>query len=274
MRVVRTGAAPNLTGFVGQLNDLLAVLPEPLGPGERSKRSVSELRADIQKAVERLSAFARALDPVKHPDIVLDPSEPSIVGQLIARTLLSQSPHPLNAIAPFYGSGVYALYYRGEFEAYRRIRGRPWPLYVGKADPAEPQARDVEEQGTTLARRLSDHARSIGAVRNLSLSDFSCQYLVVKSAWQGTAEQYLIDWFRPVWNSEVGICFGFGKHGDSASTRANTRSPWDTLHPGRSWAWKEGNVANPKTAAEIEAAVVAHLKETFRGRRKVARRIV
>ncbi len=62
------------------------------------------------------------------------------------------------------------------------------------------------------------------------------------------------------WNSEVGICYGFGKHGDSAETRSNTRSPWDTLHPGRKWAGK-GNKPNPLSAAKIAALIVAHLKK-------------
>ena len=26
------------------------------------------------------------------------------------------------------------------------------------------------------------------------------------------------------------------KHGDAAKTRANKRSPWDVVHPGRAWA--------------------------------------
>jgi hypothetical protein len=26
------------------------------------------------------------------------------------------------------------------------------------------------------------------------------------------------------------------KHGDSAETRSNKRSPWDVVHPGRAWA--------------------------------------
>ena len=47
---------------------------------------------------------------------------------------------------------------------------------------------------------------------------------------------YLIDRFKPIWNNETKVCFGFGKHGDNAATRRNTVSPWDTLHPGRPWA--------------------------------------
>jgi hypothetical protein len=82
--------------------------------------------------------------------------------------------------------------------------------------------------------------------------------LIVKSAWQNTAEAYLIDRFKPIWNNQIKICYGFGKHGDSPDTRRNTRSPWDTLHPGRSWAWSEGNTANEKSAEEIKSQIVEH----------------
>lgn len=43
--------------------------------------------------------------------------------------------------------------------------------------------------------------------------------LVVQTGWQDSAENYLIELFEPIWNSEVNICFGFGKHGDDPKTR-------------------------------------------------------
>jgi hypothetical protein len=58
----------------------------------------------------------------------------------------------------------------------------------------------------------------------------------VQSGWETAAEDYLIRLFGPIWNSETNILYGLGKHGDDAKTRANKRSPWDTLHPGRAWA--------------------------------------
>ena len=41
---------------------------------------------------------------------------------------------------------------------------------------------------------------------------------------------------NPIISIETNVLYGLGKHGDSALTRANKRSPWDTLHPGRKWA--------------------------------------
>ena len=184
----------------------------------------------------RQSWVVGVLDPIEYPDKVFDPSDPRVVGELTARTLLAQPMAPLAGISAFYGSGVYAIYYRGNLPVYAAIRAKDHPLYIGKADPAKPEAETVREQGVRLVGRLNDHVRSLSAAENLSIDDFHCRYLVVKSAWQGTAEEYLIRRFQPVWNNEMGVCYGFGKHGDSPKMRSNTRSPWDTLHPGRKWA--------------------------------------
>jgi hypothetical protein len=37
--------------------------------------------------------------------------------------------------------------------------------------------------------------------------------------------------YQPVWNA---ILKGFGSHEQGSSARASGRSPWDTVHPGRS----------------------------------------
>jgi hypothetical protein len=183
------------------------------------------------------------------------------VGKLIADTLLVQKRRPLGSLPKFYGSGIYALYYRGSFDVYQPIVGTETPIYLGKADPAQQQATTPTAQGTRLWGRLKDHRRSIDAALNLSLEDFECRFLVVKSAWQGTAEIYLIQHFMPVWNNEVGICYGFGKHGDDPKTRSNTRSPWDTLHPGRLWATKTGNVSYHLSDEQIEAQIAEHYQK-------------
>jgi hypothetical protein len=124
-----------------------------------------------------------------------------------------------------------------------------------------PHAPTPEEQGGTLYTRLKDHNRTIGSADNLALGDFFCRYLVVRSAWVETAEDLLIHWFRPVWNKEMKVCQGFGKHGDSADTRANKRSPWDTLHAGRAWATSVGNTPGKKTVEEIRADIAEHYKK-------------
>ncbi len=111
-----------------------------------------------------------------------------------------------------------------------------------------------------LYGRLRDHLRSIGKAEDtLRVEDFQYRSLVVQSGWQGAAEDYLIHLFKPVWNNETGICYGLGKHGDAPTTRANLRSPWDTLHPGRDWAWRDPNMADARPPDRI----IADLREHF-----------
>jgi hypothetical protein len=250
----------DVDGFVRQLRALLEKLPPEPGEETLSATRVARLRREITRATEALEAFSRQIDAIEQPPLVFDPSDPSIIGQLIARTLLEQPRHLLGEVTRFYGSGVYSLYYRGDFPAYTPIRRLDHPIYIGKADPAAPEARTVEEQKDRLSRRLREHAKSIRAAENLNIAYFDCRYLVVKSAWQKTAEEYLIRWFKPIWNSEINICYGFGKHGDSPGTRRNTRSPWDTLHPGRSWATRPGNVPNPKTRKQLLSEIAEHFR--------------
>lgn len=85
---------------------------------------------------------------------------------------------------------------------------------------------------------------------------------------------YLIHLFWPVWNNETGICYGLGKHGDAPTTRANLRSPWDTLHPGRDWAHRDPNMQDARPSQQIlddlqrhfsTAKVYASLDDVMRG---------
>ena len=256
---------PNAKGsnaLLSALESLLEALPTAsndaltLTAARRRK-----LRESIEKAIDGLQQILLHLDPIKLPPHVLDPSDPEVVGKLIAETLLVQERHALGEVPKFYGSGVYAIYYSGDFDAYTPIKGTDTPIYVGKADPASHGAINPIQQGTKLWSRLHDHRRSISSAENLDLADFDCRYLVVKSAWQGTAETYLIERFLPIWNNETKICYGFGKHGDDPGTRSNTRSPWDTLHPGRVWATKEGNRSYQLSLVEIKNQIAEHFKK-------------
>lgn len=251
-----------VANLIATAEELAAALPEldsmveSLPQHERNK-----LRQSLDESIHALTSFAARLDPVNQPDAEFDPTDPHIIGQLIAKAMIGQKRVSLGALdeRPFYGSGVYALYYRGNFEAYQPISTIDHPLYVGKADPADIHATTARDQGQRLWQRLRDHLRSIRSAENLDISDFDCRHLVVRSAWQKTAEDYLIGQFVPIWNTN--ICTGFGKHGDSGSTRRNTVSPWDTLHPGRPWAARENNVPNPKSADDIKAEIAAHYAE-------------
>lgn len=253
----------DISKILTEIQALAKALPEaPSSYAQLASRRRSKLRNDLEMTLRKLEIIAQHLDPVALPELVFDPTAPKVVGKLVADTLLLQPCHALKEMEEtrFYGAGVYAIYYRGNFATYLPVAGKDYPLYVGKADPAELHASGPRKQGKRLSTRLRDHARSIGGTVNLNIEDFDCRYLVVRSAWVETAEDHLIEHFKPVWNKEMKICYGFGKHGDNPKTRGNKRSPWDTLHPGREWATREGNAPSSKTVEQIKTNIQNHFK--------------
>lgn len=253
---VSRGKLEELADQIKDLSELLfAEKPAELPPSRARL-----VRKTITEACERLRALMADLDPIKHPGFVFDPSNPNVAGRIVGITMIAQPRKPLANIERFYGSGVYAIYYNGGFPAYRKISKREHPIYVGKADPADPTSKAAMEQGDRLANRLNDHCRTISkATTTLRLEDFEYRALVVQTGWQTSAEDYLIDLFKPVWNSQVNICYGFGKHGDDPGTRANLRSPWDTLHPGRDWAHRDPRMKDARPGKRIVEEIRGHL---------------
>jgi len=242
----------NLRKLAGELAESTANL---------SGRKATALRKEIGSVVEELARVMEGLDSVKEPESVFDPANPRTVGRFVGIALVAQDRHPLSLVPAFYGSGVYALYYDGPFAAYAPIVGSENPIYVGKADPANPAAKTPREQEQRLSGRLKDHARTVRkATSTLGIDHFSCRYLVVQSGWQTAAEDYLINLFKPIWNDEIRICYGIGKHGDDPGTRGNLRSPWDTLHHGRDWAHRDQNMKDARPSEKILADIAAHFK--------------
>lgn len=222
---------------IAELKESLARLSEQATSERLTVPKRKALEAEVRSVIEELSRLLGMIDPIRQPTAVFDPSNPKVVGRFVSLALVAQSRHPLSLIPRFYGAGVYAIYYCGKFEAYGPISGSETPIYVGQASPAINNARTPIEQGAKLCNRLTEHAKNIAkATTTLSLDDFEFRSLVVQSGWETAAENYLIHFFRPIWNSETNILYGLGKHGDSAETRTNKRSPWDTYHPGRKWA--------------------------------------
>jgi hypothetical protein len=216
-----------------------------------------QLETDVQGVIDDLTTLLTRLDPIAQPTSVFDPSNPKVVGRFVALALVAQSRHSLSEVPKFYGSGVYAVYYRGAFKAYQAISGTETPIYVGQASPMMRNARTPVEQGAKLCGRLNEHRKNITkASTTLNIDDFEFRSLVVQSGWETAAEDYLIHLFRPIWNSETNILYGLGKHGDAATTRGNRRSPWDTLHPGRSWA--AGSTEDAKSLEKIDSELNAH----------------
>jgi hypothetical protein len=225
---------------LGHLRSLLPSLSRP---------AANKAMAELLALMGEIESTRAGLDPIKEPGASFDPTNPDTAGRLVALALVAQERVPMDRIARTYGSGVYAIYYQGKHPAYAAVSGSETPIYVGKADPKQADARTAREQGPQLYGRLADHRRMIrtvgeyaaskGLPNPLQIEDFLCRRLVCATNAQLVAERHLIGTFKPIWNNEVGICWGISKHGDAATTRANKRSPWDVMHPGRAWAMAE-----------------------------------
>lgn len=257
MKIPKSGISELLASLQNDL-DSLAAQAAAQPPSSTLRRRLD----DALRAISgRIDTLLRDLDPIRHPAAVFDPANPKIIGRFISLAMVAQNREKLSAVERFYGSGIYAIYYRGPFKLYAPLAKTETPIYVGKAGPAVGNARTPMEQGDRLARRLEEHRRNIAkAAATISVDDFDCRYLVVQSGYETAAENYLIDLFKPVWNSETDILYGLGKHGDDADTRANKRSPWDTVHAGREWAVKSKQDA--RTVVEISADLDKHFAET------------
>ncbi len=143
----------------------------------------------------------------------------------------------------FIGSGIYAIYYTGSFELYapltavNRIR-YDLPLYVGKAIPSGSRRGQGGKEGSSLYKRLGEHAKSIQAVENLDLADFHCRFVIIpheEDALISPIESAIIRQYNPLWNACVD---GFGNHDPGGGRYDQARSQWDVIHPGRRWAEK------------------------------------
>ena len=245
--------------ILNRLADDLEALEEKSSSNKTSVAVRRRLDTQLRELIVQANTLLSNLDPVHQPRFVFDPGDPTVVARFIGLAMIAQPRVPLPDIKPFYGSGIYALYYKGDFHAYKPVSGTETPVYVGKADPKSDTAKTPIEQGVRLFNRLKDHRRSIGKAKDtLNTSDFDYRSLVIQSGWQVAAEDYLINLFRPAWNNETGICYGLGKHGDSPSTRANLRSPWDTLHSGRDWAWRDPKMGDARARPQIIADLEVH----------------
>jgi hypothetical protein len=246
---------------LARLRELLPTLSKPAA--KKAMAELLSLMGDIEEA-------RAGLDPIKDPGASFDPADPDTAGRLVALALIAQDRVPLGRVARTYGSGVYAIYYCGDHPLYAPVSGTETPVYVGKADPDNPNARTPREQGPRLFGRLKDHRRMIETVgayaereampHPLRLDDFEARRLVCATNAQLVAERHLIAMFRPIWNNEIGICWGISKHGDAATTRANKRSPWDVMHPGRAWAMAE-SLDDKATPEDIERRIAEHFEQ-------------
>lgn len=175
--------------------------------------------------------------------IPFNPLDKKNLGASVAEAMLEQTPRALGELKQFFGVGIYAIYYTGDFPPYAPLAERnrrglfQAPIYVGKAVPkgARKGGGVGEIRSRALYDRLREHAESVQLASNLDIADFHCRFLVVDDIWIPLGESLLIAKFAPLWNAVID---GFGNH-DPGSGRYNGLRPrWDLLHPGRLWADK------------------------------------
>ncbi len=161
------------------------------------------------------------------------------LGNSVADALVESDMHNLSNLEQFEGTGIYCIYYAGDFPSYKKLVEKNLPIYVGQA--VAPGARkginiiSGTPSTTALYTRLQEHNKSIESAENLNSSDFKCRALIVDDIWIPLGEALLIANFSPVWNTLID---GFGNHDPGKGRYNGTIPKWDVLHPGRSWAKK------------------------------------
>ncbi len=152
--------------------------------------------------------------------------------------LLAAAPIALSATAAASVPGTYAVHYNGPHPLYRALRGRSRPIYVGSAE--------------NLKSRLTTHTATLDSCRNLDRADFTVRTVPAASTIDAqVTEQLLQRSLRPPWNDPAVAGFGSRRQGQRRES-AQLATPWDTLHPGRTWA----STMTPRDPAAIAAAVI------------------
>ncbi|MFF4988967.1 Eco29kI family restriction endonuclease [Streptosporangium saharense] len=204
-----------------------------------------------------------------------NPLDEKNLAQSVADALERERVHCLPPV-PFAGPGLYALYYVGDFELYAPLgemcrRGaqpeglsigpEAVPIYVGKAAAGGSRHGNLKSlKDKTLSDRIRKHTRSIeAAASTLKAQDFRVRYLRVKDIWIPLGEYGLLQRYTPIWNR---VLDGFGNNDPGRGRSDQARSPWDTLHPGRSWA--EKLPINPDPPYHFEAKVRRAVQATVR----------
>ena len=184
------------------------------------------------------------------------------LGISIANAIFEQEIIPLNALSPFDGAGIYAIYYKGDLEIYKEISDKnkiefSQPIYAGKAVHEGTRKGGIAngiQTGRYLYNRIAQHKKSIESAKNLNINHFYFRYLVVDDIRIPLGESLLIEKTKPLWNVVID---GFGNH-DPGKGRYNQQiSTWDTLHPGRTWAYK---LQKGKSIEEIKECINEYKK--------------
>lgn len=186
-----------------------------------------------------------------------------VIGEAIK--FFNETPvQPLPPNEVFSGTGVYGLYYVGDFSLYSKLSSINkdkfiQPIYVGKAVPGGWRTtRTASTKDSTLHRRLREHAASISYSKNLRTLDFRCRFMIlqgVESTMITIVEAELIRKYKPLWNAVID---GFGNHDPGKGRYNQANSEWDILHPGRPFA--EKLTGTPPRLEDIKTKIKKALK--------------
>jgi len=111
-----------------------------------------------------------------------DPLNYENLARNVVTAMLERPAGPLPPRTAYDGSGVYAIYYGGDFPVYAALSKscNSLPIYVGKAVPQRARKGGTVLSNTdrrALYNRLTQHSKSIEQAQNLNISDFACRYL-------------------------------------------------------------------------------------------------
>lgn len=190
-----------------------------------------------------------------------NPLDLRTLAESMVAELLKKRARPLAPLKPFQGAGVYAIYYKGEFEPYQAValeNRTKWkmPIYVGKAagrGSRKGGSLSGRSPGKAMFERLRQHAESIRQAHNLSIDDFACRYLVTLEVFIPLCESLLIDRYKPIWNV---VIEGFGPKVVGEPRRGQQTSMWDILHPGRTGRGEKTN-KRYKSAEDVKNRLTA-----------------
>ncbi|MDD9377854.1 Eco29kI family restriction endonuclease [Streptomyces sp. ZAF1911] len=160
-----------------------------------------------------------------------DPLGLDLLGRNLREEMDGRPRMPLGTLNPFPGAGLYALYYKGDLDVYKKLKGLDIPIYVGKASAGDSSYGDPPDMTERkLFGRIRDHRNSIKQTGNLDPSHFDVRFLTLDDIWIVLGERALLRAYSPVlWNT---VMTGFGGNSPGQGRR-NARSVWDSIHPGR-----------------------------------------
>lgn len=162
----------------------------------RNRRKLDSTEMTPKKKRPKILAAA----PPHDLNAPYDPLDLRTLAESMVKVVLEQRIYPLAGVPSFEGTGVYVIYYTGDYEPYKSIaqknKRRKWnqPIYVGEAARKGGRKGGVlalGPAGKVLLSRLKNHGDSVRGAKNLKVEDFFCCYLVLKDFFNPLCESFL-----------------------------------------------------------------------------------